>query len=170
MNPGSFRFHIVMLIFLIFSTNLSCLYQRYTRSPLSRHMSRRAATILSRASFVSTLCSCITTLAVTEYGLCSSRTKSNSFIRFWLNVRRWVMLSACWRWHSEWFIGWLVVRKLRTFFIYHISWNKSSNYATALALRDLQDPSTLAGWFARPSCQPQQHRTSQGGPEQPTDQ
>ena len=54
-NPGRFRFDIVMLISLVFSTNLSCLYYVWTRSPFSRHMSRRTSIPSSTTRFVSTL-------------------------------------------------------------------------------------------------------------------
>jgi hypothetical protein len=127
----------------------------------------------STACLVSRLCSGTGTTIVTEYGFCCSSTKSSSFETFWLNVRRRVVLRACWRWHSVCFKVWLLVK------VEEIS-DHPNLMEQELKLRysicivcgsydsDFQDPLILAEWSARPSCHLPQHRTSQGDPAQPT--
>ena len=70
MNPGSFRFDIVMLIFLAVSSKLSCLVSCLDAQP-PRYQQPDI--------FVSKLCNGTTTLTVTEYGLFRPRKKILQF-------------------------------------------------------------------------------------------
>lgn len=63
---GSLHFNMVAFIFLLFSANLSFLYERLTCLPFSKRLNRRTATSLWTACFVSILCSSTGTLTITE--------------------------------------------------------------------------------------------------------
>ena len=73
-----FNLAMVVLNFLVFSTNLSCLYM----ITILDKVEQASCHISAKTNFVSKLCSGTHTLTLIEYGFCRSSIKSNSLDPF----------------------------------------------------------------------------------------